>query len=482
MSPSEEKVVLAIQESKKKTDYQLVKNLVKHIFRAYDIRGIVGDELTADVFYTIGRGLGALLKDKQIGSCVLGFDGRLSSEAFADALTLGLLHSGIDVVSVGMVPSPVLYFALEQLTLCSGVMITGSHNPKEYNGIKIVVDGKNLNAPEIEALYLRIKAGDYVSGEGVYSQTSVIDAYIEAIANQCQLHRTLRIAIDCGNGVAGLLAGRLFRAIGAEVIELFCDVDGNFPNHHPDPSVKENVQALISLVQSEACDLGLAFDGDADRLGIVTPNGELIWPDRQMILLAQDLLKRKPGETIVYDVKCSYLLEQAIKQAGGIPLMCPTGHSIVKKVMRENNVLLAGEMSGHIFIKDAWNGFDDALYAGARILTILANNVSLSPLEQLEQLPNSINTPELKIMVEEAEKFALMSAIIEQWQFEEGQCSYVDGLRWQSDNGWGLIRASNTTPCLVARFEAATEGFLHEIQQLFRNKLLEIDARLEVPF
>lgn len=462
--------------------FQVVSNLNKHIFRAYDIRGLIDTELTSDVFYTIGRSLAILMHEKAQTTCLIGFDARLTSESYASALGAGLLDSGIDVISVGQVPSPVLYFAFEHLQVTSGVMITGSHNPKEYNGVKIVIDGKNLTEADIEAVYQNASAQTFIDGRGAYRQsTGVVDAYIAKISQQITLSRQLKVAIDCGNGVAGAFAGQLFKAIGAEVLELYCEVDGRFPNHHPDPAIEANVADLIQLVKDEKCDLGLAFDGDADRLGLITNTGKIIWPDRQLMLLAQDILKRKPGAVIVYDVKCSSLLRAVIEAAGGQALMCPTGHSIVKKVMRENGAQLAGEMSGHIFIKDNWSGFDDALYSAARLMEILSN----SPLDvdqQFAVLPDSVNTPELKIRVEEAEKFSLMAQIINTWRFDNGENILIDGLRYETERAWGLIRASNTSPYLVTRFEGKTLADMEYVQQLFRTKLLDMAPHLTLPF
>lgn len=463
------------------TKYELVTELDKHIFRAYDIRGIVDRELNEHVYYTVGKTIGAVLVEKQKNTILLGFDARLSSEALAKALACGLQDSGIDVISIGLVPSPVLYFAFQHLNVDSGVMVTGSHNPKEYNGIKMVVGGINLTDIEIEALYFRAKTQNFYHGNGTFKQVNIIDAYIQKIQSQIQLKRPLKVAIDCGNGVAGAFAGKLFKAIGAEVLELYCQVDGRFPNHHPDPSIKDNMLDLIDLVLQQQCDIGLAFDGDADRLGVVTACGQIIWPDRQLILLAQDVLKRNPGATIIYDVKCSSLVKQAVTAAGGSAIMSPTGHSIVKKVMRQTGALLAGEMSGHIFIKEKWSGFDDGLYSAARLLAILADsNKTVSA--QFAEIPDRINTPELKIAVAEHQKFHLMTKIIDSWQFDDGQTLLIDGLRWQCDKGWGLVRASNTSPYLVVRFEGESEQALQHIQAEFKKRFKEVEPSLVLPF
>ena len=475
-------MALVIQADKiKNPSLKPTKPFAKHIFRAYDIRGLVDDELSVELYYNVGRGLGAVMREKKKKVILLGFDARLSSYEFASSLSDGLQDSGIDVISVGLVPSPVLYFAFGNLDCNSGVMVTGSHNPKEYNGIKMVVDGENLTSSDIEDLYFRINEKRFYDGNATYREIDVIPSYIQTIKDQIQLQRPLKVVIDCGNGVAGALAGNLFRGIGAQVTELYCDVDGNFPNHHPDPSIPENMNCLSELVQSQKFDIGLAFDGDADRLGVVTSKGEIIWPDRQLICLAQSILKSNPGAAVVYDVKCSSLLEEAINNAGGKAIMSPTGHSVVKKAMRDNNALLAGEMSGHIFIKDNWSGFDDALYSAARLLEILAK----SPLrveEQFALIPDSINTQELKVHVNEQQKFKLMSRIVDTWFFDEGRCLYIDGLRWQSNRGWGLVRASNTSPYLILRFEADNQEDLIYIQNLFKARFKALDPTLRLPF
>ncbi len=477
---SEGRVVLDILANNS-VDAEKPLTFDKHIFRAYDIRGIVGSELTPELYYNVGRGLAAMMHEQNQSTMLLGYDARLSSESLANALSKGLTDSGINVVSVGLVPSPVLYFAFGHLDISSGVMVTGSHNPKEYNGIKMVINGTNLTDIDIEKLYFRISKQKFINGKGSFKQLNIISDYIKAITSQIQLARPLKIAIDCGNAVAGAFAGELFRSIGAEVLELYCEVDGSFPNHHPDPSIPENMSDLTKLVKAQKCDIGLAFDGDADRLGVVTLGGRIIWPDRLLIILAQAILKRKPGAVIVYDVKCTSLLETSIIKAGGKPLMSPTGHSIVKKIMREQKAEIAGEMSGHIFIKDNWSGFDDALYSAARLLDILANS-SESVEAQFAAIPDSINTPEMKILVDEHSKFDLMTKIIDSWRFDEGECVYVDGLRWQHQNGWGLVRASNTSPYLILRFEADSNESMNHIKELFRAKFKALDPNLQLPF
>lgn len=476
------KVDLVIQEDNKMTQsYNLTTTIPKHVFRAYDIRGIVGDELTEDGFYTIGRTIASTLRDKGESKAVLGFDGRQSSHHLAKALMAGFLDSGVDVISVGLVPSPVLYFALHHLNIPSGVMVTGSHNPKDYNGIKMVIDGCSLEQGAIDQLRQRVLEQQFTDGVGQLETVDVVDSYIEAMAKAVHLKRPLKVAIDCGNGVAGRFATRLFKRLGVDVVPLFCEVDGDFPNHHPDPSKIENLQHLISAVKESKCDLGLAFDGDADRLGLVTEKGEVIMPDRQLMALAEDVLFRHKAATIVYDVKCTHLLKSVIEANGGFAHMCPTGHSIIKRVMREKGALLAGEMSGHVFIKDKWFGFDDGLYAGARLIEIISKE-PLTTSQQFSRYPDSFNTAELLIPIAEEEKFHFVERLKELMRQSEGKPVYIDGLRLELPFGWGLVRASNTSPNLVARFEADSEAHLDEIKRLFREKLLMLDEQLAIPF
>ncbi len=461
--------------------FQIKKDLKAHIFRAYDIRGLVPQELDEDAYYSVGRSIGTMLISEKESVCVLGFDGRHSSERLSQALKSGLNDSGVDVVSVGLVPSPVLYFSLEHLKIKSGVMVTGSHNPKDYNGIKIVVNGRTLQRDEILSLYHRIQSDNLVSGSGNAKEQCVIDAYIEAIKASVSLNRQLKLAIDCGNGVAGRFAGRLFRELGAEVLELFCEVDGDFPNHHPDPTVEKNLIALKQFVKENQCDLGLAFDGDADRVGVVTDKAETIWSDRLLMVLSQDILSRHQNASIVYDVKCSSLLEKLINEWQGRGVMCATGHSIIKARMKEEGALLAGEMSGHIFIKDRWYGFDDGLYAGARLLEIIANSKK-STSEVFSELPNSFTTPELNIPIAEENKFEFVDAFKSQVNADGAEKVCIDGLRLTFPFGWGLLRASNTSPNLVVRFEAESEEKLQWLQSFFKEQLLSLDDSLTLPF
>lgn len=476
---TEEKVVLAVQaEVSMKSNYEQT-SICQAVFRAYDIRGIIDEQLTENSYYTIGKAIAYELGDKT--DIILGRDGRLSSPKLAQALSQGLLDSGINVIDIGLVSSPVLYYATHTLGCDSGVMVTGSHNPSEYNGIKIVLSGKTLVNEDIQRLYQHTVAKRVRTGCGQYKTQQVVDDYIHTICQGVALNKTMKVVIDCGNGVAGLIAPKLFKQLGCDVEALFCDVDGRFPNHHPDPTIEQNLIQLKQRVKETNADIGLAFDGDADRIGVVTNKLEVIWPDRLMMMYAKDILSRHERASIVYDVKCTAHLTHVIKQANGIPIMSPTGHSIVKGLMKQNNALLAGEMSGHIFFKERWYGFDDALYSGARLLEILSKS-HMAVDEQFRQIPDSINTPEIKIAIDDSRKFDFMKQLIESADFGDAILVKIDGLRVEFENGWGLIRASNTTPCLVTRFEAECENTLVEIQQKVKEQLLRVDGTLEIPF
>ena len=437
------------------------------IFKAYDIRGIVDKTLTENAVYQIGLAIGTEAKVRGQQHIYVGRDGRLSGPMLIKALTQGLLDSGRDVTDVGMVPTPLLYFAAYHLGTGSGIMLTGSHNPPDYNGLKMVLGGETLAGETIQALRQRIENKDTGTGAGNYNTEDVVPAYLDAVLGDVKLDRKLKIVVDCGNGVAGSVAPQLFKGLGCDITELFCDVDGNFPNHHPDPSQTENLQDLISAVTREQADIGLAFDGDGDRLGVITPDGKIIWADRQMMLYAQDVLSRNPGGDIIFDIKCTTHLAHIIKEAGGNPIMWKTGHSFIKAKLRETGALLAGEMSGHIFFKERWYGFDDALYTAARLLEILAKD-SRSATEIFAALPNSINTPELKLDMEEGEHFKLIERMVANAQFGNAKITTIDGIRADFDDGFGLVRASNTTPCLVFRFESETEEGLERIKDQFR--------------
>lgn len=453
------------------------------IFRSNDIRGIVGQTLTAEGIYEIGRALGSEAAARGQQTIVTARDGRNSSQEIRDALIEGLRDSGRDVLDIGLTPTPVLYFATHYLDSHSGVMITGSHNPPEYNGLKIVLDGETLSGEAIQAIRERIENNDFTSGEGTMQSTEIIPDYIRRISEEIPvtLGNALKVVVDCGNSVPGIAAPHILRAIGHDVIELYCEVDGNFPNHQPDPSQPENLADLIRVVEEEDADIGLAFDGDGDRLGVVDNAGNIIWPDRQMILFARDVLSRNPGAKIIFDVKCSRLLADDIRANGGEAIMSKSGHSQIKTKMQETGALLAGEMSGHIFFKERWYGFDDALYCAARLLEIIVNS-GMSATEVFDGVPGWVATPELKLDMPESEHGAFMQKVLEAANFGDAEVSTLDGLRVDFNDSWGLVRPSNTTPCLVFRFEGDDQAALDNVQQLFRDLLLGVDGDLKLPF
>jgi phosphomannomutase/phosphoglucomutase len=451
------------------------------IFRAYDIRGVVDRTLTNDTVYQIGRAIGSETLQRGCDTVAVGRDGRLSGPALAHALIEGILATGCHVKDIGCVPTPVLYFATYHLDTRSGVIVTGSHNPPDYNGLKIVIDGETLSGDSIQELRERIETQNFISGQGELEIIDVLPAYIERIRGDISLARPLRVVVDCGNGVAGVVAPELLRLLGCMVTELYCEVDGNFPNHHPDPSKEENLQELISMVQSGHADIGLAFDGDGDRLGVVSPNGGIIWPDRVLMLFAIDILDRNPGGLIIYDVKCTRHLDAVIRDHGGEPLMWKTGHSLIKAKIRATGALLAGEMSGHIFINERWYGFDDGIYAAARLLEILSRDEHNCQ-EIFDALPNSVNTPELNVQMREGEPQVFIRKLLENARFEDATVYTIDGMRVEFADGWGLVRASNTTPVLVLRFEADNEKSLQRIMDEFRRVMLQVEPRLQLPF
>ncbi len=462
------------------------KNIVKlpdAIFRAYDIRGVVGPDLNPEVVRQIGHAIGSEAYDRGQQTLIVARDGRLSGPELSEALIEGLRASGRDVIDVGRVPTPTLYFATHFLNTGSGVMVTGSHNPSNYNGLKIMLGGNTLFGEDIAALRQRLLDKKLVDGEGTLQHMEVADDYIRRITEDIPvvLGKSLKVVIDSGNGVAGEIGPKLFRALGHDVVELFCEINGNFPNHHPDPGQPDNLKDLIQAVADNDADLGLAFDGDGDRLGIVDGKGTIIWPDRQMMLFARDVLSRNPGAEIVYDVKCSNRLETVIAKLGGKPVMWKTGHSFIKNKMKESGALLAGEMSGHIFFKERWYGFDDALYAGARMLEILIG-LKKSPAEIFAMLPAGISTPELHIDLKEGEQQGFMERLLAAVDMPDAKIINIDGMRADFSNGWGLVRASNTTPCLVLRFEGDDQQALEQVQEKFRALLLGLDASLKLPF
>ncbi|WP_231496985.1 phosphomannomutase/phosphoglucomutase [Pseudoxanthomonas suwonensis] len=456
------------------------------IFRAYDIRGVVGRELTPQVATLIGQAIGNLMEEKGLTDIVVGRDGRLSGPELAAGLVEGLRRAGRNVIDVGRVPTPVVYFAAYHLRAGSGVAVTGSHNPPDYNGFKIVVGGETLSGDAIQDLCERIREGRLLqaAAPGSLQQQSVDEDYIRRIADDVQAERPLKVVVDAGNGVAGDIAPRLLEAIGAEVIPLYCEVDGSFPNHHPDPSEPRNLEDLVQMVQRFDADLGVAFDGDGDRLGVVTKEGRIVFPDRLLMLFAADVLQRNPGALVIYDVKCTGRLQDYILRNGGSPMMWKTGHSLIKAKMRETEAELAGEMSGHFFFKERWYGFDDGLYSAARLLEILAGRFD-TPSEVLDELPGGVSTPEIKVPVD-GNPHALVERFVQAAQGEESpfagaRLTTIDGLRADWSDGWGLLRASNTTPVLVLRFEADDDAALRRIKDLYREQLRALlpDAALD---
>jgi len=455
--------------------------LAPEIFKAYDIRGIVGRTLTVSVTIAIGRAIGSEARARGVSAVCIGRDGRLSGPELAAALAEGLQAAGVDVIDVGRVATPMLYFAAHHLGTLSGVMVTGSHNPPDYNGLKMMIGGETLAGEAIQRLRNRIETNDLVSGAGKITHQDIGEDYLARIAGDVKLARKMRVAVDCGNGVAGALAAPLYRRLGCDVTELYCEVDGTFPNHHPDPSQPKNLVDLINEIKTGGYDVGLAFDGDGDRCGVISPDGSVIWPDRQMILYARDVLARHPGAEIIYDVKCSRTLPAAITAAGGRPTMWKTGHSFIKAKLRETGALLAGEMSGHTFFKERWYGFDDGLYTGARLLELLSRDAR-PPQAIFAALPNTVNTPELNLKFAEGEHYVFMERLLKRASFPDAKVTTIDGLRVDFDDGFGLVRASNTTPVLVFRFEGDNEQALKRIQQRFRELVLATMPDAKPPF
>ncbi|MBP0593861.1 phosphomannomutase/phosphoglucomutase [Paraburkholderia sp. LEh10] len=459
------------------------------IFKAYDIRGVIGKTLDAEAARSIGRAFGSEVRAQGGDAVVVARDGRLSGPELIQALSDGLRAAGVDVVNVGMVPTPVGYFAASvplkleggERRVDSCIVVTGSHNPPDYNGFKMVLRGAAIYGEQIQALYTRIAENRFESGSGSYHEYDVADAYIDRIVSDIKLARPLKIVVDTGNGVAGGLAPRLFKALGCELVELFTDIDGNFPNHHPDPAHPENLEDVIRALKETDAEIGFAFDGDGDRLGVVTKDGEIIYPDRQLMLFAEEVLSRNKGAQIIYDVKCTRNLAKWVKDKGGEPLMWKTGHSLVKAKLRETGAPLAGEMSGHVFFKDRWYGFDDGLYTGARLLEILAR--VQDPSKVLNSLPNSHSTPELQLKLQEGENFELIARLQKSATFPDAdQVVTIDGLRVEYPDGFGLARSSNTTPVVVMRFEADNDAALKRIQEDFRRVILAEKADAKLPF
>jgi len=455
--------------------------LPAEIFRTYDIRGVVGKSLTPAIVRAVGQALGSLGRERNAPTFAVCRDGRLSGPELSAALIDGLISAGADAIDVGMGPTPIAYFATFHLKCGSCVAVSGSRNPPDYNGLKMVVAGGTLWGEDVQELRRRIQAGQASKGNGKRSTANVLDAYVERIAGDVRLARPFRIAVDCGNGVAGMLAPRLYRRLGCEVEELYCEVDGRFPNHHPDPSQPKNLRELIEKLKTGKSELGLAFDGDGDRLGVVTKDGEIIFPDRQLMLLAKDVLSRNPGAEIIYDVKSTRLLAPWIERHGGKPTIWKTGHSLIKAKLKETGALLAGEMSGHTFFKERWYGFDDALYGGARLLEVLSKEQDAN--RALKSLPNAPSTPELHWKLEEGEPHALVAKLQASKPFPGAErVLTIDGVRVEYADGFGLARASNTTPVIVIRFEADNLAALERIKRDFRAALQPLKPNAPLPY
>lgn len=458
----------------------MTSHIPAEIFKAYDIRGIVGRTLTPSITELIGRAIGSEARARQQPAIAIGRDGRLSGPDLAAALARGIQSSGVDVIDVGRVATPMLYFAAHQLATRSGVMVTGSHNPPQYNGLKIMLGGETFAGETIQGLRQRIERADFSAGAGSYRRHDIAEEYLQRITGDVRLARPMNIVVDCGNGVAGAFAPELYRRLGCRVRELYCEVDGNFPNHHPDPSQPANLADLIGALKSDG-EIGLAFDGDGDRLGVVTRKGNIIYPDRQLMLFAADVLTRNPGAEIIFDVKSTRYMFSWVRQHGGRPLLWKTGHSFIKQKLQETGAPLAGEMSGHIFFKERWYGFDDALYAGARLLEILSRESD--PDFVLDSLPQAVSTPELHIQLAEGENYALMDKLKAGARFDGAQeIITIDGLRVEYADGFGLARPSNTMPVIVLRFEADDASALRRIQDDFRRTLLAAKPGITLPF
>lgn len=456
--------------------------VVESIFRMYDIRGVVDEVLTEETVELVGKALGSAVLATGQNKIVLARDGRLSGLRLRDRMIAGLISTGIEVIDIGMVPTPMAYFAASTLDgVNSCVVITGSHNPSNYNGIKMVVDGITLYGDYIQQLLKRIQANDYTQGLGSVIEHDIFSEYQAYIVKDIRLAKKLKVVVDGGNGVAGPFGVKVLRALGCEVVELFCEIDGTFPNHHPDPAKHKNLADLVASVKAEDADLGIAFDGDGDRCGIVDNTGESLYADRQLMLYAQDVLSRQPGGEIIYDIKCTSLVPKIIEQAGGKATIWKTGHSFMKAKMRETGAVLGGEVSGHIFWKERWFGFDDGIYTGARMCEIIAKSEKTAA-DLFATLPNGINTPELEIHFAEGEHYEFCNQFKAATEFYEGKVFDLDGLRVDFTDGWGLIRPSNTSPIVTLRFEGETQAALERIKTIFREKILNIDPDLELPF
>ena len=455
----------------------------QNIFRAYDIRGIASEDLSDEFVMSLGSALSHKIKKLGLKQVVVARDGRLSGARIYSALINSFLDNGVDVINAGMVPSPLLYFAVEKFNTKNGVMITGSHNPKEYNGFKIILGGKTIYGQEIQNIKNDILQGTHSKEiqKGNLEEIDILDDYINELKNNISLKRSMKICLDCGNGVGGVIAPKAFKAIGCEVVELFSEVDGNFPNHHPDPGNPKNFEDLQSKIIESNADIGIALDGDADRVGIVDNSGKIIYPDIQMILYAGQVLEKNKNATIIFDVKCSNILKKFIEENSGIAYMSKTGHSYIKKNLFEKNALLAGEMSGHIFFKDRWFGFDDAIYAGSRMLEILSEKEKKSS-DIFSELPQNLSTPEINISISDENKFSIINKLIKILEKESGEINSMDGIRIDRNSCWGLIRASNTSPNLVLRFEGNSPQDLDDIKNVFKKAISKVDNTIKANF
>jgi len=449
--------------------------LNQNIFRANDIRGIAYEDLTEEVVQSLGRALGSEAIDRNIQKFIIGRDGRLSSPEIFDWLSSGIMSAGCNVIDIGIVTSPMFYHSTYELNSSSGVVITGSHNPGNYNGFKIVFNNHSTSSEEILNLKQRILEENFREGKGASEKEDIKESYINRILESINLNKSLNISIDCGNGAAGVVAKDVYKRLGCNVIELYGELNGSFPNHHPDPSKLENMKDLVKSVKENDSVVGLAFDGDADRLGVISPKGEMIFPDRQMIMFSRQIIQSSPNAKIVFDVKCSKLLSDEIEKLKGKPLICKTGHTFIKQKIRETDALLGGEMSGHIFFNDRWPGFDDGIYAGARMLEIIANSEQDDP---FVTVPNMLSTPEINIPAADEEKFQIVKTFIENSNFNEAKIVGIDGIRVEFEKGWGLLRPSNTSPCLVLRFEAETNDDLNKIKEIFYSGLKSIKPNI----
>ena len=459
----------------------LPQDIPAHIFRAYDIRGEVATELTPDVVHDIAMAYGEQVQLAGRQKVILARDARLSGPDLLAAFASGLHDIGCDVIDIGVVPTPLLYFATYYLDTDCGVVITGSHNPPQYNGLKMILSGVSVSGDKVQSLYQQLQRDDFNAGTGKTQQQDVRVAYFERVISETKpFPNTLKVVVDAGNGVTGEIAPALLLQLGCNVTELYCEVDGHFPNHHPDPSKPENLKDLIAKVREVQADIGLAFDGDGDRFGVITPQGKMIYPDRQLMLFARDILQRHGGGKVVYDVKCSKFLAEVIEQAGGEPIMYKTGHSLIKAKLKQVGALIGGEMSGHIFFNDHWYGFDDGLYTAVRLLSLMVEDGRDAD-AIFAEIPEAVSTPELNVAVSDEHKFELMQALQQDAVFPGANIITIDGLRVEFVDGWGLIRPSNTTPNLVLRYEADDADALWRIQVLLRDFLLEHEPGLDVP-